>query len=233
MNRVHCSAVVGLVIAGLAGTLASAQPAKESAGKPEMKPAAAQPGGHEMSAEELAMMEAWMKAATPGPMHEHLAKGVGTWEGTMKMWHQPGTEPEQSTCKSVLTPMMGGRYIKNETKGSSSMGEFNGFGLAGFDNVSGKFQNVWIDNWGTGMMTGTGELSEDGKTLTWTMNYNCPITHQPMVMREVERYTGPDSMVLEMYGPDMEGNEFKMMEITYTRTSHGKSEKSAAAPAGH
>lgn len=228
MKRVHCSALVGLVIAGVAGTLASAQPAKESA-KPAEKPAAAQPAGMpEMTPEEQAMYEAWMKAATPGPMHEHLLKGAGTWEGTMKMWHKPGTEPEVSTCKSVLTPTMDGRYIKNQTTGQSAMGEFHGFGLVGFDNVSGKFQNVWIDNWGTGMMTGTGELSEDGKTLTWTMQYNCPITHQPLVMREIERYTGPDSLVLEFFGPDMEGNEFKMMEISYKRTSRSAGEAAAS-----
>src|SRR6185369_8383638 len=89
---------------------------------------------------------------------------------------------------------------------------FNGFGLNGFDNVSQKFQSVWVDNMGTGMMNGTGELSSDKKTMTWTMTYNCPIQKKPVVMREVETWTGKDSMTFTMFGPDAKtGKEYKVM----------------------
>lgn len=109
------------------------------------------------------------------------------------------------------------------------MGPFNGFGLYGFDNVSKSFQGTWIDNCGTGMMMGTGELNSEGDTLTWTFKYNCPMTNKPAIFREVERRTGEDTMTLTMYGPAPDtGKEYKVMEIKYTRTS-----KTAAADAGH
>ncbi len=98
------------------------------------------------------------------------------------------------------------------------MGPFNGFGLYGFDNVSQKFQGVWIDNMGTGMMTGTGELSSDGKTLTWTYNYTCPMLKKPTTMREVDRITGKDTRTMEMFGTDpVTGKEYRMMEVLLTR----------------
>jgi hypothetical protein len=98
------------------------------------------------------------------------------------------------------------------------MGPFNGFGIYGFDNVSQKFQSTWIDNMGTGMMVGTGELSPDGKSVTWDFTYNCPIQKKPVHMREVDTFTSPNSRTLEMFGADPKsGKEYKMMSIELTK----------------
>jgi hypothetical protein len=166
-------------------------------------------------------MQACMEAATPGEMHEFLTDAVGVWHGETKMWMAPDSEPMVSECTSTIGPMMDGRFTKCEIAGEmEGMGAFNGFGLYGFDNVSQKFQSTWVDNMGTGMMVGAGELSSDGKTLTWEYTYNCPIRKKPTTMREVERRTGPNTTVLEMYGPHLEtGKEYKMMEIAFTRKS--------------
>ncbi len=208
-NRVLL-AVAGVAV--VAGSMVIAQPGKEAkpAGQPEMQ---LPPG---MTMEDV---QACMEAATPGEMHAWLAEGEGEWTGQSKMWMAPGTEPMVSECTSTVTPMMDGRFIQCEIESEMpGMGPFNGFGIYGFDNVSEQFQSTWVDNFGTGMMTGTGELSSDKKTLTWTFTYNCPVTKKPTVMREIERRTGPDTMVLEMYGttPGTK-EEFKMMEISFTR----------------
>jgi hypothetical protein len=115
---------------------------------------------------------------------------------------------------------MDGRFIKIEVNGDMAGMPFTGFGLNGFDNVSQKFVTTWVDNCGTGIMNGTGELSPDGKTMTYTMTYNCPIQKKPVTMRQVEHYTGKDTMTMEMFSPDPKtGKEFKAMEISYTRKS--------------
>jgi Protein of unknown function (DUF1579) len=164
-------------------------------------------------------MQAMMAAGTPGKMQEFLARDAGTWRGKTTMTMYPGAEPMTSECTSTVTPIMDGRYTKVEMSGEMpGMGAFTGFGINGFDNVSQKFVSTWIDNQGTGIMYGTGELSPDGKTLNWDFNFNCPITKKPVVMREVDTVTGPDSKRLEMYGPDPKtGQEFKMMTIELTK----------------
>jgi hypothetical protein len=203
-------------LAALAGTVALAQPAKETASQP----AAAQPQLPEgWTAED---MEACVMAGMPGEQHEFLAKNVGTWEGACKMWMGPDSkEPMVSTCTTILTPLMDGRYIKGTTRGEiPGMGEFLGEGYYGYDNVAGRFVSTWIDNHSTGIMHGTGELSSDGKTLTWTFEYYCPITKKPTKMREIERRHSDDSFTLEMWGTDPKaGKEYKMMEIAYKRIS--------------
>ncbi len=164
-------------------------------------------------------MQAMMAAGTPGKMHERLAGEVGTWECATQMWMQPGGEPMSSTGTSVVKPLMDGRYTQVEMNGDMpGMGPYEGIGIYGFDNVTQKFVSTWIDNHGTGIMVGTGELSADGKTLTWEFTGNCPITKQPMVMKEVETTIGPNAKRLEMFGPDPKtGEVFKMMSIEMTR----------------
>ena len=164
-------------------------------------------------------MEACMLAGTPGKMHERLASGVGTWRGKTTMWMVPDAEPIKSECTSTVTPIMDGRYFKAEMAGEMpGMGPYSGFGIQGFDNVSQKFVANWIDNHSTGIMTGVGELSADGKTLTWKYTYNCPLNKKPAVLREVETVTGSKTKTLEMFGADPKsGKEFQMMRIEFTK----------------
>jgi len=118
--------------------------------------------------------------------------------------------------------MFEGRFTRCEVKGDMPMmGKFEGLGVYGYDNVAKQFQASWVDNMGTGMMTGTGELSKDGKTLTWTMHFNDPMTGKATVMREVDTYTADDALTMEMYGPGPDGKEAKMMEIKCTRKGKG------------
>ena len=121
---------------------------------------------------------------------------------------------------ATITREMDGRYTKCEYKGDMpGMGPFHGIGYQGFDNVSQKFVSSWIDNHSSGIMHGEGTLSADGRTLTWTYEYNCPINKRPTTMREIQRYDGDDSMTLEMHGKDPKsGQEFKMMELQMKRT---------------
>jgi len=217
MNRknLFASALVAATMAAVAGSIAVAQPGKDSkapapSAQPEMK---LPPGWTE------ADMEACMIAGTPGSMHELLAKDVGMWNGKCTMWMAPDTEPMASECTYKVTSVMDGRYIKSEMAGEMpGMGPFTGEAITGFDNVSKKFVGTWIDNHSTGIMYGTGVLSTDGKTLTWNYTYNCPVTQKPAAMRQIERNTGPGTKTLEMFGADPKsGKEFKMMRIEFTK----------------
>lgn len=209
--------LVGLV--ALTATLAFAQDTKKAPTQPA-KPTAAQdhggmplpPGWTE------ADMAACMAAMTPGPQQAHLTKAVGTWTGKSKMWMAEGAEAFASECTSVCESLMDGRFTSVEVQSTTPMGPFAGYGIYGFDNVSQKFQSTWIDNCGTGLATGTGELSPDGKTMTWVYTYNCPLTKKPTTMRQIEKWTGEGAVTMEMHAPDPKtGKEYKVLEVAYTR----------------
>ncbi|MEX1097892.1 MAG: DUF1579 domain-containing protein [Planctomycetales bacterium] len=216
-RKLFAFACVGAAVAAmLLGTMAIADPPQEPkiTGQPEFK---LPPGWTE------ADFQACLLAGTPGKEHEHLAQGVGVWDCKTTMWMAPGTEPMQSGGTMTVTSVMDGRYTKCEIKGEiPGMGPYLASGVYGFDNVSRKFVATFIDNHSTGIMTGTGELSKDGKTLTWKYTYNCPITKKPTVMREIETITGPDTRTLVAFGIDPKsGKEFQMMSVEMTRKKTG------------
>ena len=67
-------------------------------------------------------------------------------------------------------------------------------------------------------MNGEGELSEDGRTLSWTYSYNCPIRGTAATVRQVETLTDADSIIFEMYTTDpASGREYKCMHIDLTK----------------
>src|SRR5688500_4796062 len=184
--------VVGAIVASLAvaDTKEKAAPAGDAKEAQLQLP----PGWTE------ADMMACIAAGTPGEQHKELAKGIGTWNGKNTMWMAPGAPPMTSETKSVVTPVMDGRYIKVEVTGEMpGMGPFHGVGLYGYDNVQQKYVATWIDNHSTGIMTGTGEATPDGKTLTYTYTYTCPVTKKPTKMREVHTSTGDKTATLEMF----------------------------------
>jgi hypothetical protein len=201
---------------------------------PAAKPATPPSTGDLPPGMDPADMQAYMDAGMPGPMHAHLAKSVGVWEGKTMSWMAPDAPPTEGTCVSTITTMMDGKFVRSEIKGDiPGMGAFVGLGINGYDNVSKMFQASWIDNMGTGMMTGTGTLSADGKVLTWNMSFYCPITKKQCIMREVDTATGPDSMKLEMFGPHPKtGKEFKSMEIVLHRKAGTGPAKATAAATG-
>lgn len=211
-TRFWISPALVLLGALAATSLSAAEKAKDTkpAAAPEFK---LPPGWTEED------MKACMVAGTPGEMHKLLVDGAGKWTGKSTMWMTPGSEPITTDCNATVTSIMDGRYIKYEFESEMpGMGPYHGFGLYGYDNVAKAFKSTWIDNHSTGMMVGDGELSKDGKTLTWNFKFHCPVTGKPAAMREVETITGPNTRTLEMFGADPKsGKEFKMMSIALTR----------------
>ncbi len=227
---------VAMSVALCAGLVMLASFAAEPAKPTDPKAAAAPAGQPEFklppgwTKEDL---EACMLAGTPGKNQEVLLQGVGVWTGKTTMFMGPDGPPMTSDSKSTVTKIMDGRFTKVDMEGDMpGMGPYHGVGIYGYDNVAGKFVSTWIDNHSTGIMTGTGELSPDGKTFTWRYSFNCPLTKKPAVMREVETTTGSNTKVLEMFGPDPKtGKEYKMMRVEMTRSAAKAPAATSAAPA--
>jgi hypothetical protein len=179
-------------------------------------PAAAQQD-KQMSAEEKAAMEAWMKYATPGPKHKLLEPFVGTWSVTTTWWQAPGAPPSTSQGTSENTWVLGGRFLQQKVT-SEMMGQpFEGIGYTGYDNYKKHFVGTWMDSMGTMVMVSSGHADASGKVLTFTGKIDDVVAGKTVTVREITRVVDNNHHVFEMYGPDPSGKEFKTMEIAYTR----------------
>ncbi|MGH9382438.1 MAG: DUF1579 domain-containing protein [Thermoanaerobaculia bacterium] len=177
-------------------------------------PAGAMP---EMSPEMQAMMEAYMKAGTPGEPHAWLAKSAGSWKTTNTMWMEPGAEPMTSAGKVERKMVLDGRVMVEHFHGDMMGTPFEGMGLGGYNNVTGKYWSIWIDSMSTGTGSGEGTCAEDHSTCTYTLSWADPITGGTTSARIEMEYVGDDSQKFSMY-ETRDGTEFKSMEIVYERT---------------
>ena len=171
----------------------------------------------QMTPEQKAEMEAYMKAGTPGAPHQAMASSAGSYNLKIKSWHEPGAPAMEDVGTATRTMTLGGRVLVEEVSSSMMGTPFTGHGMRGYDNVNGKYWSTWIDSMSTGLMVSEGACDTQGKTCTFTGSWNDPVKKGLVKARMTTRWSSPTTEIFEMYGPGKDGKEMKMMEITYTK----------------
>jgi hypothetical protein len=193
MKRVVCSAVALTMCLSIA---AFAADEKKPAAAPAMDP---------------------MAMVSPGEHHKHMAKLVGEFDYSMKMF-MPGQPAMDYTGHRSAKMTMGDRYL-DETYTGTFMGmPFEGHGTMAYDNVQKKYLNTWIDNMGTGIMFGSGTCDASGTSWTMTSDMADPMSGKLIPTRSVTKVLDANKISFEMYAPGPDGKEMKMMEIIATRS---------------
>jgi hypothetical protein len=169
------------------------------------------------AADQKAEMDAMMKAMTPGPQHKMLAEFVGDWTFAMKMWMDPQAPPSEMTGTTSYKTIMGGRYLQGDHRGTMMGMPFEGLGIEGYDNVTGKYMASWIDNFGTGVMYLTGTYDPAKKAYTFWGDEVDPAHPAVKVRaRQVVSWIDQDNSRMDWF-ETRGGKETKTMEIVYTR----------------
>lgn len=170
-----------------------------------------------MDSATAAMMAEWAKYATPGPQHKTMAKSLGKWTYTNRMWMDPTQPATESKGTCEVTSLLDGRYFRSDYKGEMMGQVFEGISIAGYDIYKQQYFGTWIDNMGTMMMTFVGTCNADGSVCTFTSSFEDPMIKATKTVREVCRYTGPDTWTMDWYETIPGQPERKTMEIVHTR----------------
>jgi hypothetical protein len=201
--RNRLAGILALAMVALASTAMGADKGKKAAKAAPM--------------DEKAAMEAMMKAGTPGDAHKKLEPMVGTFDTKVKMWMDPSKPPEESTGKTESKWVLGNRYVQQTYEGTFMGQPFSGMGFMGYDNITKKYTGTWIDSMSTAMMNSTGKADATGKVMTLTAMMNDPVTGKLCKITEKVTVADNDHYMMEMWGPDPSGKNYKMMEINYAR----------------
>jgi hypothetical protein len=161
-------------------------------------------------------MKAWTAYMTPGNEHMQLAKAVGDWKGSTKMWMDEGQEPMVMDSRVQCEMALGGRYLTARYTGQMMGMPFEGISTMGYDNAAKKYVSSWVDNMGTGLIYMEGRWRDDVKGIEIKGMAVDPMTGKEMKMRQIMMMKDANTQVIEMY-MDMNGKEMKSMEITLTR----------------
>jgi hypothetical protein len=162
-------------------------------------------------------MKNWMAYATPGEIHKMLAKSNGAWATEITLWEAPGGPSQKVMGSSVNKMIMGGKYQQSNYSGNMMGMPFEGLGTTAYDNMKKVLISTWIDNMGTGMMVLEGPWDEATKSATMTGKEVDPSIGKEISIREVFKVVDDNTQIMEMYKPAPDGQEFKTMEIKYTR----------------
>jgi len=162
-----------------------------------------------------AMMEAMMKAGTPGDAHKKLDAFVGKWSTKATFWMVPGADPMNMSGTSETRWIMGGRVLEQKFSGDFMGMPFEGTGYTGYDNVKKQYWSTWMDNMSTGFFISTGSL--DGNTYSFTGVMPDPMTGKDLRSDSKIVLKDANTHLMEMWGPGPDGKMFKNMEMVYTR----------------
>lgn len=162
-------------------------------------------------------MEACMAAGTPGEQHKMLSWYSGNWD--CEVSHIMNGETHVSKGSATGEMIFDGRYSQMTFKGEMMGAPFTGMSIIGYNNVSKKYESMWIDSMSTAMMSMTGEKdAKNEKVCNWAGEYHCPMAGKLVKMREVCTIIDDNSYRMDFYMPDMEtGKETMQMSIMYKR----------------
>jgi Protein of unknown function (DUF1579) len=154
-----------------------------------------------------------------------LTAMVGEWEGTYRVWLEPGVLRSDSPSRATIVPMLHGRYVAQDYEWADQGALQQGTMLLGSDG-DGVWHLAWVDTFHTGLsimlcrgeagdaaeVLGTyGGAGEWGWRTTWTM-FSGPAPED----------AGPagsdlDHLVVTAWNITPEGEEAKATEATYER----------------
>lgn len=187
---------------------AAAQPEKKAApGQPPKTPATpAAPGLDEL-----------MQKMQPGEEHKRLDALVGEWEGNVKFWMNPESEPMTSHGTVKRDWVLDGRFIIEHVQGESMGMQFKGLGLLGYNTLEKRYENIWAENMATWISFSTGQYDATKKALTLEGDALDPQTGKRVRQRTVVDLSTPRRHTMLGYCTGPDGKEFKNFEGTFEK----------------
>lgn len=151
-----------------------------------------------------------------GAPHEHLKAHAGTWES--KSLLVMGDRKIEGGGVQTETLAGNGLWLVIDAKGKFGPGEFWGHGMTGYDGTRKKYVASWVDSTIDYVMSGEGECSADGTTLTMVYQVRDPADPSKIVpMKEVTRFTDQDNKTMTISCTDPAGQNVEFGTIILKR----------------
>lgn len=162
-------------------------------------------------------VETWVRCAMPGEHHKLLEKMAGPWSMAIKYRMKPETPVVESHGTCDRKWILGNRFLLEEFDGGALALPFQGLAIYGYDSFEKKYTSVWLDTMSTAITTNLGTCRNGCDEISFVGRHGDPWTGTMKPSRGITRFIDEKRHLLELYEPDANGVEFKILEIVYTR----------------
>ncbi|MFQ5589989.1 MAG: DUF1579 family protein [Phycisphaerae bacterium] len=164
------------------------------------------------------MIDAFARYAMPGVHHNVLERMVGNWGIKVKYRMNADAPVVESEGTSIRKWILGKRFVLEEFDGGHLAMPFKGFAIYGYDSFEDKYTSAWLDTMNTAITTYKGLCKLKCKAIAFEGLHGDPWTGTKRRSRGITRFVDNDRQVVEIYEPDADGREFKILEIRYERS---------------
>jgi hypothetical protein len=149
---------------------------------------------------------------------ETIAALVGRWEGTYRLWLEPGQLRTEGPTTCIGRPVLGGRLVALDYEWTDVDGPQSGTMLLGCTD-QGTWEMALADTWHTGssimLCTGAGAGAGPGPSAEVLGTYGPP--EQPWGWRTRLEVVSADEVVITAWNVTPTGEAAKATEATYRR----------------
>lgn len=151
-------------------------------------------------------------------VHAELAKLVGQWQGTSRVWFEPGKLGEEATIQGGIREVLDGRFVVHEYHSQLMGHPQHGIAIIGYHLDEQRYECAWIDSghMGSGIMF---SVSEKAASRTAVLGQYGGAAGPPWGWRTEFELVEADRLLITAYNITPGGEEAKATEIDYRRQS--------------
>lgn len=167
----------------------------------------------------------WVSLGKPGRSHLLLGVFVGTWDVVITSRSAPQAPPDISTGTSISSWALGGRFVREDFKGSGASESYQGVGFLGFDSGARLFTSVWMDSLNTSMAVSRGRYNLDTHTFHFIGAVYDPLAGREREIKTQIKIVSPDQYEVSMLNSSPKGETFTSFQMVYRRKNGAIHEK--------